>query len=78
MGGHCNDLRLLHRREVYPAKADRHQIGADDAQQNRNDLDHALAPDVADHDDGQRDKGEQPVLACTLDGGGGQGSARSR
>ena len=36
-------------------------IRSDNAQQNGNDLDHALAPDIADHDDDDRDQGHPPA-----------------
>ena len=51
------------------------QVGAENAQQNGNDLHHALAPDVADHDDQDRDQRDPPVAAAVIDGGTGQRQA---
>lgn len=56
-GGQGKGLRVFDRGKVNAAQADGQQIRADDAQQDGDDLDHPLAPDVADHDDGQRNKG---------------------
>ena len=51
---------------------DGQHIGADDAEEDRDDLDHALAPDVAGDDDGDGHDGDPPVLGAVVDGGGGQ------
>ena len=51
---------------------DRDDVGADDAEQDGDDLDHALAPDVGDHDDGHSDEGEPPAGGGVIDGGAGE------
>ena len=48
----------------------RDNIGADDAEENRDDLDHALAPDVGGDDDDDGDHCDPPVLRAVVDGGG--------
>ena len=51
---------------------DRDDVGADDAEQNGDDLDHALAPDVGGDDDDDGDHRNPPVLRAVVDGGGRQ------
>ena len=64
---------FLHLREIHLAEAGSDDVGAEHTEQDRHDLDHALAPDVADHDDQHGHDGDPPVLAAVLDGGAGQG-----
>ena len=54
-GGGCDA------REVDLAQRGRNGIAHHNAQQNRHDLDHAAAPDVADDDHGHSDNGDKPV-----------------
>ena len=49
-----------------------HSIGDQHADQDGQDLDHALAPDVADNNGAQGHKSQQPVGLAVGDGGGGQ------
>ena len=50
-----------HAGKVHCAGDQSHHIGHDDTQQDGQDLDHALAPDVADDDGAQGHKGSVPV-----------------
>ena len=59
----CADVRV---------EDDGQNIGADDAEQNRDDLDHALAPDVGGDDDEDGGDGDPPVAGAVIDGGGGK------
>ena len=52
-----------------------HGIGDDHAQQNGDDFEHSLAPDVEDHDDRQGHQRQEPVLGGVGHSGGGQGQA---
>ena len=52
-----------------------HQVGDHHAQQDGDDLDHAPAPDVGDHDDGDGQNGQPPAGGGVGDGRGGQGQA---
>ena len=61
--------------EVNCAGDQRHGVGNQNADQDGQDLDHALAPDVADDDGCQRDEGQQPVALAVVDGAGGQNQA---
>ena len=61
--------------EVHIAADGTHHIGGDDAQQDGDDLDHALAPDVAGHHDQNGHQSDGPVGAAGIDGGLGQGQA---
>ena len=63
---------FTHTREVDLTGDDRDDVGADDAEQDGDDLDHALAPDVGDHDDGHSDEGEPPAGGGIIDGGAGE------
>ena len=69
---------LIADREAYPGSCRylteidqschcRAEIGADDAEQDRDDLDHSLAPDIADHNDNDRDKGYPPAGLDIID-----------
>ena len=53
-------------------KDDGQHIRADDAEEDRDDLDHALAPDVGGDDDEDGRDGDPPVAGAVIDGGGGQ------
>ena len=61
--------------EVHRTGHEGHRIGHQNADQDGQDLDHALAPDVADDDRAQRHKGQQPVGLAVGDGGGGKDQA---
>ena len=61
--------------EVHPTHDQGRHIGDHHTDQDGQDLDHALAPDVADHHGAQGDQGQQPVGRAVLDGGGGQDQA---
>ena len=50
-------------------------VGDENANQDGQDLDHALAPDVADDDRTQSHKGQQPVCLTVADGRGGEDEA---
>ena len=63
---------LLHLREVNEARKSGDDVGGDDAQQNRDDLHHASAPDVADDDDHDGDQSDRPVRLTVGDSGLGQ------
>ena len=73
--GRADPSGLFHQGEVHVAGNSGHHIGGDNAQQDGDDLDHTLAPDVADddHDDGHQSDG--PVLGAVVQGAGGQGQA---
>ena len=45
----------------------RAEIGADDTEQDRNDLDHSLTPDIADYNDNDRDQGYPPAGLNIID-----------
>ena len=49
-----------------------HHIGPHHAQQDGDDLDHALAPDIGHHDDGHGHDGQPPAGGGVGHGGGGQ------
>ena len=51
---------------------DRHQIGPHHAQQDGNDLHHALTPDIGHNDDGHSHQGQPPAGGGVAHGGGGQ------
>ena len=63
---------FTHTGEVDLTGDDCDDVGADDAEQDGDDLDHALAPDVGDHDDGHSDEGEPPAGGGVIDGGAGE------
>ena len=48
------------------------QVGGHDAEEDRDDLDHALAPDIADDDHEHGHEGDAPVAHAAVDRGGGQ------
>ena len=50
-------------------------IGGEHAQQNGNDLDHALAPDIADDNRHNGDQCHEPVVLAVIDRGTGKGQA---
>ena len=52
-----------------------HCIGHQHTDEDGQDLDHALAPDVADDDRAQCHEGQQPVCLTVIDGRGGQDQA---
>ena len=59
----CADVRV---------EDDGQQIRADDAEEDRDDLDHALAPDVGGDDDEDGGDGDPPAAGAVIDGGGGE------
>ena len=61
--------------EVNCAGDQRHGVGNQNADQNGQDLDHALAPDVADNNGSQCHNSQQPVALAVVDGAGGQNQA---
>ena len=52
-----------------------HCVGTHHAQQDGDDFDHSLAPDVAAHHNGDGDEGDGPVGSAVGDGGGAEGQA---
>ena len=54
---------------------DGHGVGAHHAQQDGDDLHHALAPYIAAHHNGDGDEGNGPVVSAVGDSGGGEGQA---
>ena len=70
-----NGFGFLHAGEIHSAHEQGHNVGADDTQQNGQDLDHALAPDVAGHHNGQSHQSQHPVGLAVLDGRGSQDQA---
>ena len=61
-----------HLGEVHLTGDQRHDVRAYHAQQDGDDLDHALAPDVGGDDDEDGRDGDPPVAGAVIDGGGGQ------
>ena len=51
---------------------DRHNVAAYHAQQDGDDLHHALAPDIGHHDDGHGHQGQPPAGGGVFDGGAGE------
>lgn len=66
-GGHAGEVHLVGNQ--------RYHIGDHNAQQNRNDLDHALAPNVRRDNNSDGQKGQPPVRGGVIDRAGGQGQA---
>ena len=60
---------------VHRAGDEGHRVGNQHADEDGQDLDHALAPDVADDDRCQGHKGQQPVGLAVGNGAGGQDQA---
>ena len=58
--------------EVHGTGDQSHRVGHQHTDQDGQDLDHALTPDVADNDHAQRHKGQQPVGLAVFDGRGSQ------
>ena len=54
--------------EVHGTSDQSHRVGHQHTDQDGQDLDHALTPDVADNDHAQRHKGQQPVGLAVGDG----------
>ena len=64
---------ILHERSAHSGVSDHgDHIRADDAQQDGNDFDHALAPDVGGDNDDDGDQRDPPVVGAVVDGGGRQ------
>ena len=63
----CDHFRLCDSSEVHFAHQDRSKVGNQNTDEDRNDFYHALAPDVTDDDDTQRNQSQEPVGACTAD-----------
>ena len=66
---------FLHGAEVAQAEACRHDVAAQHAQQDGDDLDHPFAPDVADDYDEDGKQRNPPVLPAVVDGRAGQDEA---
>ena len=66
---------LFHAGEVAQAEAGRDQIGTQHTQQDGDDSDHTLSPDVDDNDDGDGQQGNPPVAGAVVDGRAGQRKA---
>ena len=62
-----------HPGEVHLLRGQSRRIGHQHAQEDGDDLDHALAPDVGGDDDGHSQDGQPPVGGGVIDGAGGQG-----
>ena len=72
---HADPRRLSNAREVHDARGGRHDVRPHHAQQDGDDLDHALAPDVRDDDDGDGHERDGPVRRRVRDGRAGQDEA---
>ena len=71
--GRADPSSLFHQGEVHVAGNSGHHIGGDNTQQDGDDLDHTLAPDVADDDHNDGHQSDGPVLGAVVQGTGGQG-----
>ena len=63
--------------KVHLAAQRAYQIGTHNAQQNRDDLQHALAPDVEHHHNQHRQHGNPPVVGTVVHGAVGQGDTNA-
>ena len=68
--GQAHNVGLSHAGEVNQAAAQGNHIGDQNAHQNRNDLEHAFSPHVADNDNHNR-KGSQPPVFRSVGHGAG-------
>ena len=75
--GQTDPLGLRNFGEVYLAGNGSYHIGNQNAHQDRDDLDHALAPDVAGNNDRDGDQGDPPAVLAVIDGGRRQDQADS-
>ena len=75
LDGQADPGSFLHAGEIHIAGDCCHQVGHQNAHQDGDDLDHALAPDVADDDNHDGHQGDPPVGGAGVDGGGGQDQA---
>ena len=66
----CNLFNYSHSCAWIHHKSD--DIGSNDSDEDRNDLYHALSPDVADDDNYDCNKGHKPVCSTVVDGGRSQ------
>ena len=67
-----HEVSAGHLGEVHLAGDQRHDVRAHHAQQNGDDLDHALTPDVGDDDDGDSHQSQPPAGGGVGHGGAGQ------
>ena len=67
-----HEVSAGHLGEVHLAGDQRHDVRAHHAQQNGDDLDHALTPDVGDDDDGDSHQSQPPAGGGIGHGGAGQ------
>ena len=70
--GQTDPVRLNDGLEINSADTNGNDIGNNNAHQNRNDLEHAPAPDIADDDNGKRHDGKKPVLLAVIHRGTGK------
>ena len=70
--GKTNPSSLADRREGNSTHDDSNDVGNDQGDQNRNDLDHALAPGVADDDYENRNNAQHPVGEQVVNSGAGK------
>ena len=68
----AHQLGLAHGGEVHLMGENGHDVSAHNTQQDGDDLDHALAPDVGNDDDGDGHQGQGPVGAGVQHGGAGE------
>ena len=73
--GKAHPGSVLDGSEVTKAEAGSYQIGAQHAQEDGDNLDHLLTPDVADDDDHNGQDGDPPVLVAVADGAAGERKA---
>ena len=66
---------FLHGGEVHIAGDGGHQVRGHHAQEDGDDLNHALAEDVGHHDHQDGNQGDPPVALAVVDGRGAQGEA---
>ena len=67
--GQTQPSRFLNGGEVHLTRHRRDSVRTDHAQQNRDNLEHALAPDVERHHDDHRQNRDEPVIGAVVDGG---------
>ena len=74
-GGEVQNGGTVRIGDAHSIQDERKHIGDQHAHQDGDDLEHSLAPDVEDDDDGQRHNGDEPVGGGIGNGGTGQGQA---
>ena len=67
LNGEADPGSLADFREIHHAAQACNRVGTDNTQQDRDDLDHAFSPDIADDDHGDRDDRDAPVRIAVID-----------